>query len=277
MSPSSSARTSGARPELIAATIPVLDVAPYLAGDLRACERLGAELRWAFENVGFYYLRGHGIPRSLIDATFAQAARFHALPLEDKLAVRVNADNVGYLPMKIGQFPDRPPSRNAAFFLRRDRASDDPLVLAGRRFHGLNQWPAALTGFRETALAYMRAMEALCRRLVPIYATALDLPPDAFDRAYAEPHLILRMTHYPPLGRGRCRRAQPDAAHRLGLHDAARAEPGPGPVDPATRRALDRRAGRPRRFRGERRRHPAPLDERALSLHTAPGDQPHQR
>ena len=45
----------------------------------------------------------------------------------------------------------------------------------------------------------MQAMEALCRRLVPIYATALDLPPDAFDRAYAEPHLILRLTHYPPL------------------------------------------------------------------------------
>ena len=84
-----------------------------------------------------------------------------------------------------------------------------PLVLAKRRFHGLNQWPAELPGFRETALAYMQAMETLCRRLVPIYATALDLPPDAFDRAYAEPHLILRLTHYPPLavGRGRHRSA----------------------------------------------------------------------
>jgi isopenicillin N synthase-like dioxygenase len=29
----------------------------------------------------------------------------------------------------------------------------------------------------------MQAMEALCRRLVAIYATALDLPPDAFDQA----------------------------------------------------------------------------------------------
>jgi isopenicillin N synthase-like dioxygenase len=45
----------------------------------------------------------------------------------------------------------------------------------------------------------MQAMETLCRRLVPLYATALDLPPDAFDRAYAAPHLILRLTHYPPL------------------------------------------------------------------------------
>ena len=199
---SSIAGAADARPELIASTIPLLDVAPYLAGEPGARERLGAELRWAFAKVGFYYLRGHGIPQSLIDTTFAQAARFHALPMERKLAVEVNEDNVGYLPMKVGQFPGRQPSSNAAFFLRRDREPNDPLVLAKRRFHGLNQWPAELPGFRESALAYMQAMETLCRRLVPIYATALDLPPDAFDRAYAEPHLILRLTHYPPLASG---------------------------------------------------------------------------
>ena len=101
------ARAAGRRPELVADSIPLLDVAPYLAGAPGALAQLGAELRWAFENVGFYYLRGHGIPPSLIDATFAQAARFHALPLEEKLAVAVNADNVGYLPMKVGQFPGR--------------------------------------------------------------------------------------------------------------------------------------------------------------------------
>ena len=70
----SSARAAGRRPELVADTIPLLDVAPYLAGAPGALARLGAELRWALENVGFYYLRGHGIPPSLIDATFAQAA-----------------------------------------------------------------------------------------------------------------------------------------------------------------------------------------------------------
>jgi len=199
---SSTTGAAASRPELVASALPLLDVGPYLAGQPGARERLGAELRWAFENVGFYYLRGHGIQQSLIDATFAQAARFHSLPEEQKLAVQINTENVGYMPMKVGQFPGRPPSRNAAFFLRRDRALEDPLVVGKRRFHGLNQWPADLPGFRETALAYMQAMETLCRRLVPLYATALGLSPDAFDRAYAEPHLILRLTHYPPLPAG---------------------------------------------------------------------------
>ena len=54
--------------------------------------------------------------------------------------------------------------------------------------------------FRDTALVYMRVLERLCQRLVPIYAIALDMPADTFDAACAEPRIILRMSHYPPLG-----------------------------------------------------------------------------
>jgi len=43
----------------------------------------------------------------------------------------------------------------------------------------------------------MRTLEALCRRLVPLYAVALDLPADFFDACFAEPHMILRMSRYP--------------------------------------------------------------------------------
>ena len=59
---------------------------------------------------------------------------------------------------------------------RRERTPDDPAVIANRRFHGLNQWPRDLPGFRETTLEYMGTLEALCRRLVPLYALALDAP-----------------------------------------------------------------------------------------------------
>jgi hypothetical protein len=71
------------------------------------------------------------------------------------------------------------------------------VVIANRRFHGHNQWPDNLPGFRATTLDYMRALEALCRRLVPLYALALDLPASFFDACFAEPHMILRMSRYP--------------------------------------------------------------------------------
>jgi non-haem dioxygenase in morphine synthesis N-terminal len=82
--------TTVAPPDMVHGVIPVLDVGPFLAGAPGARGRLGGQLRFAFEHVGFYYLRGHGVPQSLIDATFATAARFHAQPLEQKLAVKVS-------------------------------------------------------------------------------------------------------------------------------------------------------------------------------------------
>jgi isopenicillin N synthase-like dioxygenase len=184
--------------------IPFLDVAAYLAGDRSELPRLGRALRHAFENVGFYYLRGHDVPQSLIDATFAEARRFHAQPLEKKLEVKINDHNIGYMPMggslaltsKVNN--NTKPSVNEAIFFRRERTPDDPDVIAGTKLRGLNQWPADLPGFRDTVLAYMAAMESLCKRLVPIYAVALDLPPGYFDAMFEKPNMIQRLSHYPP-------------------------------------------------------------------------------
>src|SRR5437879_4681791 len=41
---------------MIAGAIPLIDVAGHLGGDREASRKAAAQLRWAFENVGFYYL-----------------------------------------------------------------------------------------------------------------------------------------------------------------------------------------------------------------------------
>jgi isopenicillin N synthase-like dioxygenase len=91
------------------------------------------------------------------------------------------------------------PSQNEAYFLRRERRADDPDVLANRRFHAMNKWPSEsdLPGFRANMLAYMGTLEALCKKLVRLYALALFLPETFFDTCFAEPHMILRMSRYP--------------------------------------------------------------------------------
>ena len=49
-----------------AAEIPVLDLAPYLSGQSAARERLARQLCHALENIGFYFIKGHGVPQSLM-------------------------------------------------------------------------------------------------------------------------------------------------------------------------------------------------------------------
>ena len=77
-------------------TIPVLDLGPYLAGEHGAVDALGRQLRTACETVGFFYIFNHGVADELISAAFEQARRFHALPLERKLELSLDAGNIGY-------------------------------------------------------------------------------------------------------------------------------------------------------------------------------------
>jgi isopenicillin N synthase-like dioxygenase len=185
--------------------IPIIDLGSYLSGRPGAIAATAAELGRALRDVGFFVIVNHGVPQDLIDRTFAEARRFHAQPMETKLALRMNEHNNGY--MMLGRYAvwtsgvnaNDKPDLNEAFFIKRERRADDPLVRAGRRFAGPNQWPPSLPGFRETLLAYTDTVDALGRRLLPLCAAALDLPIDTFDSAFAESQFSFRLTHYPPV------------------------------------------------------------------------------
>jgi len=185
--------------------IPVIDLARYFAGAPGALEATAAELRGALEEVGFFIIVNHEVPRDLIDRTFAEARRFHAQPAAAKMALRMNEHNNGYMAM--GRYAvwtsevnaNDKPDLNEAFFVKRERAENDPLRRSGRRFAGPNRWPDDLPGFRDDVLAYTDAVDALGRRLLPACAVALELPPDYFDEAFAESQFSFRLSHYPPV------------------------------------------------------------------------------
>ena len=95
----------------------------YLAGAPGALEAAAAELRFALENIGFFYLAGHGVPQALLDRIFAETKRFHALPLEEKMKLRLNRSNNGYMPLRGHAQRHTQPEQDAAEAEReRDRS-----------------------------------------------------------------------------------------------------------------------------------------------------------
>ena len=184
-------------------TIPIIDLGPYLAGEPGALDRTAQEMRFALTEIGFYFIVNHGVPRELIRTTFDQVKRFHAQPLDKKMALKLNHHNTGYMPMRGNTLrtstvqAGTKPNLNEAFFITRELPSDHPDVLADRRFHGANRWPADLPGFREAILSYADTLERLVQKMVRLYARALDLPAEYFDGPFKELQFSLRMTHYP--------------------------------------------------------------------------------
>jgi isopenicillin N synthase-like dioxygenase len=191
-----------------AKAIPVVDFGPHFAGEKGALDRLAAELANACRNIGFFYALNHGVPDALIECTFAAARRFFALPLEDKLALKLNDNNIGYLPVNASVqaastvHKATRPNLNESFFVSHDRAPDHPDVVAGTPLRGQNQWPAAIPGMRADMMAYFAALGAMCDRILPAFAVALGMPADFFGPYFAdEAHTNLRFLHYPPQDR----------------------------------------------------------------------------
>jgi isopenicillin N synthase-like dioxygenase len=144
--------------------IPVIDFAPAFLGEPGGLDAVAAQVREACERVGFFYLAGHGVPGDVVDAAFAASREFHALPLEDKLALPINENNIGYLGVNQSVqgastiHKATRPNYNESFFISHDRGPDRPDVVAGTPLRGRNQWPAAHEAMRAAMMRYFKTM-----------------------------------------------------------------------------------------------------------------------
>jgi isopenicillin N synthase-like dioxygenase len=168
--------------------------------DMTADEaQLAAEIGDAARNTGFFYVSGHGVDPGLIAAVFDGSHRFFALPAEVKLRQSITRSryNRGYVAIEEESLdPSKPPDLKEAYNIGLDLAVDDPRVVAGAPFRGVNLWPD-IPGWRETMLAYFDAAWALGRRLHRAIARDLGLDAAFFEDKLDQPMATLRLLHYP--------------------------------------------------------------------------------
>ena len=177
------------------ASIPVVDL---------SSDRVGDQFLAAYGEVGFAYLIGHGIPAALIDDVFAASAAFHTLSLERKMAIELDRNHRGYIP--IAASTDRTsslaevtkPNQSASFMIMRDDAADSAEVAAGTYLAGPNQWPD-LPGFRRPVEAYHAAMCDLGNRVIGVVSRLVGDQEATLAQAFATPTTWLRLLHYPPV------------------------------------------------------------------------------
>lgn len=181
--------------------LPIIDLG-QLRGDAAEQEAIGRRLDAAFSGIGFCYFANTGIDPALIEGVFAASRRFHALPMERKMALVMNATHRGYMPPKTSTIVTSSvanvtkPNISESFMLMHE--VDPSEARFGHEVNGPNQWPDDLEGFREAVTAYDSAMRDFCQRLMPTLSRALGLPPDFLTPHFARPTTFLRMLHYPP-------------------------------------------------------------------------------
>src|SRR3989442_13351283 len=159
--------------------IPVIDFAPAFLSEPGGLDSVAAQERQASERVGFFYLAGHGVPASTVAAAFQASREFHAMPLAEKLALRINENNIGYLPVNQSiqgasqVHKATRPNYNESLFISHDRGPGHPDVVAGTPLRGRNQWPEGHHGMRAGIVTYFKTMEGGGKRNLPVFARGL--------------------------------------------------------------------------------------------------------
>ncbi|MEO0637877.1 MAG: 2-oxoglutarate and iron-dependent oxygenase domain-containing protein [Pseudomonadota bacterium] len=176
--------------------IPLLDWRTFQTDEAKFVAELGAACR----DTGFFLLKGHDVPPSLIEDVFAQSQAFFELPEAQKAPFDIyeSPANRGWSRVGSENLDDGGELKDIkeAFNVGLDLAADDPRVLRGDPFRGVNVWPD-LPGFQTTMLEYFDAVLKLSVDVHEAIALDLGLPRRWFDQHLDAPLATLRTLWYP--------------------------------------------------------------------------------
>ncbi|MEE4409367.1 MULTISPECIES: isopenicillin N synthase family dioxygenase [unclassified Serratia (in: enterobacteria)] len=202
-------------PPLTLKTLPLLDLS-QLDGNAQQRQAFLDGLRAAARDVGFFYLRGHGVDTRLNAQLQQRARQFFALPEADKLAVQmVHSPHFRGYNRAAAELTRGQPDWREQFDIGAERPALQLTEKTPRwaRLQGPNQWPEALPELKPLLLQWQQAMTGMSLRLLRAFALALSLPEQAFDTLYGEkPNEHIKLIRYP--GREATASGQGVGAHK---------------------------------------------------------------
>ncbi|KAL4111507.1 hypothetical protein PRIC1_003185 [Phytophthora ramorum] len=181
--------------------VPVIDISPFVkVGDPSTCkaarDQVVAQVSDACRNVGFLVITNHGIPSETIAAAFEAARDYFDQPSDVKKQVAMTSEY--------------PYGYESAEILSNSLEKDDGKALPdlketfqvcvgpeGRETTLPAQWPTGPKAFKDTMTTYYRSVEKLAAVMMKIFACALQLPSDFFDKKIDNHMSSLRILNYP--------------------------------------------------------------------------------
>ena len=180
--------------------LPTIDLTPVVTGAPDGDATVARALDGALRTWGAFTLVGHGVPQAALEGALAAAKDFFAQPLERRLAIKVDKNNRGYVPIHQSVYEGNLPDLKESFNLGLPLPTDDPDVVAGKPLHGANIWPD-LPGYRAPVETFFSEMTRLGERLLGPLAICLGMAPDELRAHYRKPITFMRLFHYPPNSR----------------------------------------------------------------------------
>ena len=170
---------------------------------LAARQAVADKVAKACSNVGFFYAQNHPVPQDIIDETFEAIARYFSQAEEVKMENHIHKrpDFRGFEPMFETKLdPNTRGDMKESFLAGFDETDGrqnlpfSPVTDKPPR----NNWPANNDAFRGTLTEYYNHLHDFSKKLLRIFALALGIEENFFDRIATFPMAFVRPLHYPP-------------------------------------------------------------------------------
>lgn len=163
-----------------------------------------SQLRHSCHNIGFFYIKNHGVKEETYLNSLKYCKDFFDLPLEKKMNIdyRESPAFRGYMNLGCENTAGRPDRREQIEFgpeeKEREEKENSPYWM---RLVGPNQWPDNhIPQLRVHVSNYMAEMEILSRKLMKYLALSLDLSDTYFDETFGNnPNVQFKICRYPPV------------------------------------------------------------------------------
>ncbi|MEU1343595.1 2-oxoglutarate and iron-dependent oxygenase domain-containing protein [Streptomyces sp. NPDC005827] len=197
--------------------LPVIDISRFRDRNAEEADRTAflAQLRSAAHEVGFFYVKGHGVSAALRDEVLAAGRAFFALPEEQRLEIEnVNSPQFRGYTRTGTEYTAGSADWREQIDIGPERAAvetgpDDPDHL---RLIGPNQWPSALPELKDIVLRWQAEALRVSREVLRALAAALGQDEGYFDEWFDDEAAVhVKIVHYPP-------RAARDADQGVGAH-----------------------------------------------------------
>jgi isopenicillin N synthase-like dioxygenase len=176
--------------------IPVIDLGPLRDGS--DSMRVAQELAWAATEVGFIYVRNHGVDMELVRSARQAGLEFFRAPLERKVEVSSNIHHHGYLrPGATKMYDDARVDLKESYNFGLE-VSEEQTATATSRLIGPNRWPAFQPSLRQSIYPFFDAATQCAETLLRGFAIAGGHREDLFTAHSDLPVSRGSMQYYPP-------------------------------------------------------------------------------
>eukprot|EP01098_Paradermamoeba_levis_P004297 TRINITY_DN1848_c0_g1_i2.p1 TRINITY_DN1848_c0_g1~~TRINITY_DN1848_c0_g1_i2.p1 ORF type:complete len:351 (-),score=115.65 TRINITY_DN1848_c0_g1_i2:108-1088(-) len=183
-------------------SLPIIDISALVKDGATAEEKkkVGDELTRACREVGFFYVKGHGVSQEFIDGVFKIVKEFFDKPAEEKKKIKMNAKSFprGYQALGENVTQYQKDWHEAIDLYREGEVKDNSP--GAKTFAHPNLWPSDPSSFEPTIKKYIEEMKELGKQIMQGVALGLNLEPNFFVDNYTnDTFWVMRIIGYPPL------------------------------------------------------------------------------